>query len=328
MKESPKVNSLQKQSGMTFPEWFRHVNQRRGREFPERPDHLTVLSLGAGVQSTTLALMAARGEIEAPDVAIFADTQWEPAGVYRHLEWLDQVLFGAGIPLTAATVGSLRTDLVRSRTDGVHIPQPPLYTARTVPAQKPVSITNQQALMEVEWSTDPSPVKVRVVGTLKRGCTRDYKIRCIQSVERQLLGRKRMPSDPIVSQWIGLSTDEMQRMKMNPKPWAENRWPLIEMEMSRASCERWLLEHGYPIPQKSACIGCPYHDNRYWQRLREHDPESWADAVEVDRIIRNGLKGTTAELYLHRSCRPLDEAISDDHQIDLFQEECDGVCGI
>ena len=36
---------------------------------------LRVLSLGAGVQSTTLALMAAHGEIgPMPDCAIFADT--------------------------------------------------------------------------------------------------------------------------------------------------------------------------------------------------------------------------------------------------------------
>ena len=34
------------------------------------------LSLGAGVQSSTLALMAAKGEIgPMPDAAIFADTQ-------------------------------------------------------------------------------------------------------------------------------------------------------------------------------------------------------------------------------------------------------------
>lgn len=50
---------------------------------------LRVLSLGAGVQSTTLALMAAHGEIgPMPDCAIFADTGWEPAAVYEHLAWL------------------------------------------------------------------------------------------------------------------------------------------------------------------------------------------------------------------------------------------------
>lgn len=35
---------------------------------------MRVLSLGAGVQSTCLALLAAEGEIEAPDFAVFADT--------------------------------------------------------------------------------------------------------------------------------------------------------------------------------------------------------------------------------------------------------------
>ena len=48
-----------------------------------------VLSLGAGVQSTAMALMAAKGEITPmPDIAIFADTQAEPKSVYEHLEWL------------------------------------------------------------------------------------------------------------------------------------------------------------------------------------------------------------------------------------------------
>ena len=41
-----------------------------------------VLSLGAGVQSSTLALMAAAGEVTPmPTAAIFADTQAEPARV-------------------------------------------------------------------------------------------------------------------------------------------------------------------------------------------------------------------------------------------------------
>lgn len=43
------------------------------------PIRLRALSLGAGVQSTTMALMAAHGEIgPMPDCAIFADTGWEP----------------------------------------------------------------------------------------------------------------------------------------------------------------------------------------------------------------------------------------------------------
>ena len=54
----------------------------------EKPN-LRVLSLGAGVQSTVMALMTMTGEIkDKPDCAIFADTGAEPKNVYKHLEWL------------------------------------------------------------------------------------------------------------------------------------------------------------------------------------------------------------------------------------------------
>ncbi|MGB5093359.1 MAG: hypothetical protein WBN97_08640, partial [Parvibaculum sp.] len=58
--------------------------------FPPPADTSTVKlrgqALGAGVQSTTLALMAAHGEIgPMPDCTIFADTGWVPQAVYEHL---------------------------------------------------------------------------------------------------------------------------------------------------------------------------------------------------------------------------------------------------
>src|SRR5256885_15710837 len=54
---------------------------------------LVVQSLGAGVQSTTMLLLANHGELPGPpvDAAIFADTGWEPAAVYAHLAWLERV---------------------------------------------------------------------------------------------------------------------------------------------------------------------------------------------------------------------------------------------
>ena len=50
---------------------------------------LTVLSLGGGVQSSVMALMASQGAFDRiPDCAIFADTHWEPPSIYEHIEWL------------------------------------------------------------------------------------------------------------------------------------------------------------------------------------------------------------------------------------------------
>ncbi len=60
---------------------------------------LTLLSLGAGVQSTTLALMTVEGLLPRIDGAVFADTGWEPRRVYEHLDRLRDVLTAADIPL-------------------------------------------------------------------------------------------------------------------------------------------------------------------------------------------------------------------------------------
>lgn len=73
-----------------------------------------VLSLGAGVQSSVLLLMSARGLLPRLDAAVFADTKWEPRAVYEHLGWLEAE---AGVPLIRTDNGrSLKQDTI----DGVN----------------------------------------------------------------------------------------------------------------------------------------------------------------------------------------------------------------
>ena len=52
---------------------------------------MRILSLGAGVQSSTLALMIERGDLPMVDAAIFADTKGEPKEVYDRLDWLSLI---------------------------------------------------------------------------------------------------------------------------------------------------------------------------------------------------------------------------------------------
>lgn len=76
------------------------------------PIRLRALSLGAGVQSTTMALMAAHGETgPMPDCAIFADTGWETKAVYEHFEWLmsPNVL---PFPVHIVSAGNIRDNLM------------------------------------------------------------------------------------------------------------------------------------------------------------------------------------------------------------------------
>lgn len=150
---------------------------------------------------------------------------------------------------------------------------------------------------------------------------------------RELLGlkyRQRWPRELAVEQWLGISMDEMQRMKFSTDLWRVFRHPLVEKRMTRWDCLQWLERNGHPQAPRSACIGCPFHSNDEWRRMRDEAPDEWQDAVEFDRAIRvsGGMRGET---YLHRQCVPLDQVDlstpSDHGQMSLL-DECSGVCGV
>ncbi len=141
---------------------------------------------------------------------------------------------------------------------------------------------------------------------IRRQCTADYKLVPIRRKLRELVGLagRRSPKWPVVEQWIGVSLDESLRMKPSAEDWQVNRWPLVERRMTRRDCLLWLARHGYPEPPKSACIGCPFHSDAAWRRLRDGDPDAWADAVAVDRAIRTGFRGSAARsISTVRRCR-------------------------
>ncbi|NTB87785.1 hypothetical protein [Agrobacterium tumefaciens] len=298
------------------------------------PIRLRALSLGAGVQSTTLALMAAHGEIgPMPDCAIFADTGWEPKAVYEHLEWLmsPNVL---PFPVHIVSVGNIRDGLMEAA-DGRRWASIPAFTKIVTPAGAEVPVLDENEEGElVEVSTRRTATQTVSIGMIRRQCTGDFKIVPIRRKVRELAGltRRRSPKVSIVEQWLGISLDEVVRMKPSREAWQVNRWPLIERRMTRYDCLRWLDRHDYPRPPKSACLGCPFHSNSAWRAIRDQDPSAWADVVEVDRAIRTGLRGIRGEVYLHRSCVPLENAdlstAADHGQLDLWPNECEGMCGL
>ena len=290
---------------------------------------LVVLSLGAGVQSTALALMAAHGEIEAPDCAIFADTGCEPRPVYEHLRWLvsGNVL---PFPVHVVSAGSLVAEVYGAVAgDNKSHGRPPFFV-RSPSRQLPALFGAEDLFPGDEMVTVAGGM-----GMIRRQCTGDYKIDPIRRKCRELVGlgpRQRMPRGIWIEQIVGISWDERKRAKHPAEAWIEATWPLIERKMTRGDCLGWMARHGYPVPPRSACTICPMRKNTEWRWLRDNDPEGWNEAVAVDRAIRNGMKNLKAEeVYLHRDGMPLEDVdltTAADFHDDLFAGECAGVCGV
>lgn len=309
---------------------------------------LRVLSLGAGVQSTTLALMAAHGEIgPMPDCAIFADTGWEPPKVYEHLRWLvsGNVL---PFPVHIISAGNLREDLIRrGSVRAGRFVTVPFFLRRIIAAGTvvPVYEGGNDGLFDEDDEAEAKVVGYRTLaqdevrdGIGRRQCTSHYKIEPIQRKLRELLGyglRDVVPAGA-VEQWIGISQDEVIRATPSKVRYVIKRFPLLERRMRRGDCLNWLDRNGHPRPPKSSCEGCPFHDPDQWREIMA-DPARRADVVEVDRAIRDGVyredpRGMRSEQFMHRQRIPIEEVDFSQPdagaQVDLFQHECEGMCGL
>jgi hypothetical protein len=269
---------------------------------------LRIISLGAGVQSTTMALMAAHGEIgPMPDCAIFADTGWEPKAVYDHLAWLmsGNVL---PFPVHVVSAGNLYSDALAGQSE------------------------RAGRFAAVPWFV-LSPKGKEGMG--RRQCTSHYKIEPIRRKVRELLGvgpRDRIASGS-VEKWIGISLDEIIRATLSKVQFEINRHPLLEKSMTRRACVEWLDRNGYSMPPKSACIGCPFHDNATWRDLKLNRPDEWAQAVELDAAIRDQTwRGFRGQQFMHAQRVPLEQVdlstAEDRGQLSLFNNECEGMCGV
>lgn len=234
-----------------------------------------------------------------PDAAIFADTQNEPSSVYVWLEWLERQL---PFPVYRVTKGNLKEKALAQNTIGL-----PVFTRNDKGAQG----------------------KIR-----NRNCTRDFKLVPLKKQERIIAGIKRGQKTLGVICWIGISADEVYRMKQSRELWREHRYPLVDLRMKRADCLGWMKAHGFPEPPRSSCVFCPFHNDSEWVRLRDKEPDEFANAAQFERDLQESkVNGTFRTVpFLHRAIIPLDQVKfkpkSADGQLNIFNNECEGMCGV
>jgi len=258
------------------------------------------ISLGAGVQSSTMALMAKHSVITPmPAFAVFADTKAEPKSVYKWLDYLEPLLPYPVFRINKYDLEDASTKLLVSKNGNN-------YAKLAIPAY----------IIDAKGSK----------GIMMRQCTVGAKIIAINSFVRKFIGKKVKAIE-----WMGISIDEIFRIKDSRDKWKTKRYPLIELNKSRTDCLRWMQENGYPKPPRSACVFCPFHNDIEWLRLKTKEPYEFERAIKFEKKYQETykqVKNFRGIPYLHKSLKPLSEANFGEDQINLFNNECEGYCGI
>lgn len=259
---------------------------------------LRVISLGAGVQSVTLAWMAQRGDIAPVDCAIFADTGDEKRATYRYLDFLEQeVSF-------------------------------PIIRVRRVDESLSESTLNHYAGTGGNPWTPPFFFPG---GMLPKHCSKEWKTRAvIAELRRQfgLVSRQRGPKEKAAEVLIGISRDEAHRMKPSEVPWIQNAWPLIDKSMKRSHCIQYLEQRQIPRPPRSACVYCPFQSDAEFEEMKDNPADDdWSRVVAFDEGIRQGGNGTTGPLFVSVHRKPIKD-VEFGRQGEMWGNECEGMCGV
>lgn len=238
-------------------------------------DRVTTWSYGGGTQSLAIAILVSQGRLPKPSLAVMVDTAREASETWEyHERYAVPLLASIGLTVEIASHDLATVDLYSHKGQLLI----PAYTGTS--------------------------------GKLDTFCSNEWKARVVQ---RHLRSKGYGPKRPVVT-WLGMSLDEVERLRPSSTKWQKHHWPLcFDARMTRGDCIALIHSFGWPDPPKSSCWMCPYRRNAQWTRLRDHYPEDWDKAVKLDQEIRE--RDSEHAIYLHHSHVPLDQANLDVDEI-------------
>lgn len=270
---------------------------------------LKILSCGAGMQSTALALMSCANKLLSEgrckgfnfqytelvpiyDAILFCDLGFEPSWVLTQVHFIKQACEWAGIPFHI-----LKSDLHKDYLNDFG-------------KKRVVSIPF--------WTISADGKK----GKMMRNCTLDYKITLMQNFVRwNLLGYKKgqrtKPGDLKAHEMhLGFSKEEEKRCSENPHKMFVNKFPLCEMNLVRADNYAYIKDVWGLETKASACTFCPFHRNYFFQYIKKNDLPQYEDLIEFDNMLEREQPNTkiNSKLYISRSRKRIAE---------LVPEECE-----
>jgi hypothetical protein len=229
-----------------------------------------VWSYGGGVQSIAILVLIAQGKLPKPELAIMANTGRERSSTWRYLERYARPLM-----------------------DEIGLP---LVMAGRNLATVDLYAHNGDLLLPCFTRT----------GKLPTFCSSEWKTFVVRRKLRELgYG----PKNPVIM-WLGMSLDEVHRLRMSDKKWIKNHWPLCcDCKLRRHECLIEIEKFGLPEPTQSSCWTCPQMRNPEWMDMKMNDPGDFREAIQLDNDIRKAdIANGNGGVFLHRSGVPLSQA--------------------
>lgn len=257
---------------------------------------MRVISYGGGVQSTAMIVLAVQGRIPDIDAALFANVGDDS----EHPDTLRYV-----------------RDVARPYAHAHGLPVCEIGRGIDLAAR----------VADTAYRSIPIPVYVGDGAPGTRQCTARWKIGPVQQWLRDHGATRQQPAEVL----IGISVDEILRLNNRRAGTVDTPvYPLIDLGLSRADCERVIADAGLPVPGKSSCYFCPFQRPSQWVRLAETRPDLFAKAQRLEAAVltKRAVLGRDPA-YLTRFGAPLVDVIDRDQLplIPLGADGCDsGYC--
>jgi len=261
---------------------------------------LRVFSYGGGTQSTAALVLAAQGKIDFPTF-VYANVgdKSEP----------DTLAYVRSIAMPYATRWGIDLqEIRRTSRDGSE------------------SIQLFDRVMSGRYKGVQLPMRLSNGSPARRHCTVDYKIRVLAKWEREHGASAANPA--IVG--LGISWDELQRMRRSTDDDLIIVYPLIDLRLTRQDCEAIIARAGLPQPGKSSCFYCPFKTQAEWQRMRHERPDRFAQALAMEAHMDRKMVSEGQGHCTFHSKGPLLKITSESRQMTMpfeIEDSCEsGYC--
>ncbi len=228
-----------------------------------------VWSCGGGTQSGAIAVLIGMGKLPKPDICFMTNTGREKSGTWPFVEaFIRKHLAKVGADLQIIQSADFGGGRLFGGEDGRTALMPGFTTLNG-------GVGKLSPFCSGSWKTDVGERYLRSLG--------------IETARN----------------WIGISTNEVRRVRKQHRPWLELWYPLCSaVPMSRQQCVELIRSTGWtgPIPH-SACYMCPNMSDTEWLDLKINYPDDFTAACAVETEVR----AVDPHFYCHPSCVPLSE---------------------